>query len=163
MVKKKNFVYCFWYVVVDADSIIFFIISGKNVAMTAHPNERTANINDMNARISPCVHTVSLVLNLSKRKRKWFNTNRKRNYLLNISINNIHFRLIHYQVPINKFDHHVLIDYPGRTCTIVNDRLRRTTEIYRDRARLPYTTRVHGLIRRETDSVYGDRTKILSD
>jgi hypothetical protein len=117
----------------------------------------------MNARISPCVHTVSLVLNLSKRKRKWFNTNRKRNYLLKISINNIHFRLIHYQVPINKFDHHVLIDYPGRTCTIANDRLQRTTEIYRDRARLPYTTRVNGLIRRETDSVYGDRTKILSD
>jgi hypothetical protein len=53
--------------------------------------------------------------------------------------------------------------YPGRTCTIVNDRLRRKTEIYRDRARLPYTTRVHGVIRWETDSVYGDRTKMLSD
>jgi hypothetical protein len=51
----------------------------------------------------------------------------------------------------------------GRTCTIVNDCLRRKTEIYRDRARLPYTTRVHGVIRWETDSVYGDRTKVLSD
>ncbi len=52
---------------------------------------------------------------------------------------------------------------PGRTCTIVNDLLRRTTEIYRDCARLPYTTRAHGVIQWETDSVYGDRTKMLSD
>ncbi len=32
-----------------------------------------------------------------------------------------------------------------------------------EHARLPYTTRAHGVIRWETDSVYGDRTKMLSD
>jgi hypothetical protein len=45
----------------------------------------------------------------------------------------------------------------------MHDRKRPLTEIYRDRARLPYATRVHGIIRWETDSVYGDRTKVLSD
>jgi hypothetical protein len=48
---------------------------------------------------------------------------------------------------------------PGRTYTVVNDRLRRKTEIYGDRTRLPYTMRVYGVIRWETDFVYGDRKK----
>ena len=52
---------------------------------------------------------------------------------------------------------------PGRTCTLVNDRLRRKTEIYGGRAQLPYTMCVYGAIRWETDSVYGDRTKIRTD
>jgi hypothetical protein len=53
--------------------------------------------------------------------------------------------------------------YPGRTDTLVNDRLRRETEIYGGRTHGPYTICVYGAIRSETESVYGDREKIRSD
>jgi hypothetical protein len=53
--------------------------------------------------------------------------------------------------------------YPGRIYTVVNDRLRRKTEIYGGRKRLPHTGPVYDVKRSETDSVYGDRVKIRSD
>ena len=53
--------------------------------------------------------------------------------------------------------------YPGRIGTVVNDRLRRKTEIYGGRTRTPYTSTVYDGKRSETDSVYGDRVKIRSD
>jgi hypothetical protein len=52
---------------------------------------------------------------------------------------------------------------PGRIGTVVNDRLRRKTEIYGDRTRTPHTGTVYDVKRSETDSVYGDRVKIRSD
>jgi hypothetical protein len=52
---------------------------------------------------------------------------------------------------------------PGRTCTVVNDRLRRKTEIYGVRTQVPYTGTVYGVKRWKTDSVYGDRIKIRSN
>jgi hypothetical protein len=51
---------------------------------------------------------------------------------------------------------------PGRTGTVVNDRLRRETEIYGGRTHLAYTICVYGAIRSETESVHGDREKIRS-
>jgi hypothetical protein len=53
--------------------------------------------------------------------------------------------------------------YPGRTCTVVNDRLRWKTEIYGGRTQDPYTGTVYGVKRWETDTVYGDRIKNRSD
>ena len=50
--------------------------------------------------------------------------------------------------------------HPGRTDTVVNDRLRRYTAINGDRTRPPYTMNVYGAKRQETDSVYGSREKI---
>jgi len=49
---------------------------------------------------------------------------------------------------------------PGRTRTVVNDRLRRLTEVNEDRLRPPCTISVYGAERQETDSVYGGREKI---
>ncbi len=37
--------------------------------------------------------------------------------------------------------------YPGRICTVVNDRLRRKTEIYGGRTLFPYTGTVYGVKR----------------
>ncbi len=52
---------------------------------------------------------------------------------------------------------------PGRIGTVVNDRLRRKTEIYGGRTRTSHTGTVYDVKRSETDSVYGDRVKIRSD
>jgi hypothetical protein len=57
----------------------------------------------------------------------------------------------------------VILIYPGRIGTVVNDRLRRKTEIYGGRTRTPHTGTVYDVKRSETDSVYGDRVKIRSD
>jgi hypothetical protein len=56
-----------------------------------------------------------------------------------------------------------IVPYPGRTCTVVNDRLRWKTEIYGGRTQDPYTGTVYGVKRWETDTVYGDRIKKRSD
>ncbi len=53
--------------------------------------------------------------------------------------------------------------HPGRIVMVVNDRLRRKTEIYGGRTRTPHTGTVYDVKRLETDSVYGDRVKIRSD
>jgi hypothetical protein len=53
--------------------------------------------------------------------------------------------------------------YPGRTCTVVNDRLRWKTETYGGRTQDPYTSTLYGVKRWEMDTVYGDRMKIQSD
>ncbi len=44
--------------------------------------------------------------------------------------------------------------------TVVNDRLRRLTEVNEDRSRPPCATSVYGAERQETDSVYDAREKI---
>ncbi len=57
----------------------------------------------------------------------------------------------------------IVMFYPGRTCTVVNDRLRWRTETYGGRTQNPYTGTVYGVKRWEMDTVYGDRMKIRSD
>ncbi len=53
--------------------------------------------------------------------------------------------------------------FPGRTCRVVNDRLRRKTGIYASRRRLLYMISLYDVKRPETDSVYGGRAKIRRD
>ncbi len=53
--------------------------------------------------------------------------------------------------------------HPGRIGTVVNDRLRRKTDIYAGRTRTPYTGTVYDVKQSETDSANGDRVKIRSD
>jgi hypothetical protein len=71
--------------------------------------------------------------------------------------------LLIYNILIYKIYYRCNDNIPGRTCTVVNDRLRWKTEIYGGRTQDPCTGTVYGVKRWETDTVYGDRIKIRSD
>ncbi len=80
-------------------------------------------------------------------------------------IQNLGTIMKHHQSKYHQVNCHLflMILYPGRTCTVVNGRLRWNTETYGGRTQDPYTGTVYGVKRWETDTVYGDRIKIWSD